>query len=409
MSPVENTVLTGLDVIARDGAPVRNMRVGLLSHQAAVSRDLIRAADILRRIEGCNLARMFGPEHGYWGVMQDMEGASQESDAAASAEVCSLYAVTTSDTLTDLEAAKEKLRPKPEWLADLDALVVDLQDVGSRYYTFVYTMKFCMEVAKKTGTRVIVLDRPNPIGGTHVEGNLLEPEWISFVGHHVLPVRHGMTIGELALLFNAGIGCDLTVIPMVGWQRGMWWDDTGLPWVFPSPNMATLDTATVYPGMCLIEAIETVSEGRGTTKPFEIFGAPELDHFRFAEALNELNLPGVRFRPQLFKPMFQKRNGEICGGAQIHVTDREAFRPYQTGLWIVKVAHDLMGSAFVWRRAPYEYEPAGTRPAINLLTGTAEFKRIIESGGDLKEWLRSWDAPLREFATRREQFLLYRE
>jgi len=400
-------VLTGLDVIARDGSPVRNKRIGLLSHQAAVSRDLLRAADILRRIEGCNLARMFGPEHGYWGVMQDMEGATQESDAAAGAEVHSLYAVTTSHDMTDLEAAKEKLRPKPEWLADLDALVVDLQDVGSRYYTFVYTMKFCMEVAAKTGTEVIVLDRPNPIGGTHVEGNVLEPEWISFVGHHVLPVRHGMTIGELAQLFNAGIGCKLTVIRMEGWHRAMWWDDTGLPWVFPSPNMATLDTATVYPGMCLIEALDNVSEGRGTTKPFEIFGAPGLDHFRFAEALNDLGLPGVLFRPQLFKPMFQKCAGQVCGGAQIHVTDRETFRPYETGLWIVKVLHDQMGDAFQWRRAPYEYEPAANRPAINLLTGTTEFKRIVESGGDLRAWVATWDDALRRFLALREEFLIY--
>lgn len=398
-------VLTGLDVIARDGAPVRNKRVGLLSHQAAVSRDLQRAADILRRIEGCNLARMFGPEHGYWGVMQDMEGASAERDAAAGTEVHSLYAVTTSDHLKDLEAAKKALRPKREWLADLDALVVDLQDVGSRYYTFVYTMKFCMEVAKETGTKVIVLDRPNPIGGVHVEGNVLEPEWISFVGHHQLPVRHGMTIGELAQLFNGGIGCRLTVIRMQGWRRDMWWDDTRLPWVFPSPNMATLDTATVYPGMCLVEAIETVSEGRGTTKPFEIFGAPELDHFAFTEALNALELPGVIFRPQLFKPMFQKRRGEVCGGSQIHVTDREAFRPYETGLWIVKVAHDLMGDAFRWRTAPYEYEPAATRPAINLLTGTARFREIVESGGDLRQWIGSWDGD--SFLRLREEFLLY--
>lgn len=402
-----NEVLTGLDVIARDGSPVRNKRIGLLSHQAAVSRDLKRAADILRAIEGCNLARMFGPEHGYWGVMQDMEGATQENDAAAGAEVHSLYAVTTSHDMTDLEAAKEKLRPRPEWLADLDALVVDLQDVGSRYYTFVYTMKFCMEVAAKTGTEVIVLDRPNPIGGTHVEGNVLEPEWISFVGHHVLPVRHGMTIGELAQLFNAGIGCKLTVLPMQGWRRAMWWDDTGLPWVFPSPNMATLETATVYPGMCLVEALDGVSEGRGTTKPFEIFGAPGLDHFRFAEALNELALPGVLFRPQLFKPMFQKCAGHVCGGAQIHVTDRETFRPYQTGLWIVKVLHDLLGNAFAWRRAPYEYEPAATRPAINLLTGTTEFKRLVENGGDLRAWISTWDEALRQFLAEREEFLIY--
>ncbi|HET7710332.1 MAG TPA: DUF1343 domain-containing protein [Thermoanaerobaculia bacterium] len=400
-------MLTGIDVLSSDPSAIRNKRIGLLSHQASVSRDLRRTADILRRTDECNLARMFGPEHGFWGVMQDMEGAEQERDAAAGVDIHSLYVVTTSSmTKEELETAKEKLHPRPEWFEDLDALVVDLQDVGARYYTFVYTMKFCMEVAKQTDTEVIVLDRPNPIGGMQVEGNLLEPEWISFVGHHVLPVRHGMTIGELARMFNAEIGCRLTVIPMQGWRREMWWDETGLPWIFPSPNMPALETATVYPGMCLIEAT-TLSEGRGTTKPFELFGAPGIDPFQLAEVLSALHLPGVVFRPQYFKPMFQKHGGRTCGGVQLHVTDRDSFQPYVTGLWCVKLARDLAGGQFGWRREPYEYEMAEERPAINLLTGTSRFLDILQQDGDLASWISEWDAPLQEFARMREEFLLY--
>ncbi len=400
-------MLTGIDVIAADPSAVRNKRVGLLSHQASVSRDLRRTADILRRTDTCNLARMFGPEHGFWGVMQDMEGADRERDAAAGLDIHSLYVVTTSSmTKDELHAAKEKLRPRPEWFDDLDALVVDLQDVGARYYTFVYTMKFCMEVAKETDTEVIVLDRPNPINGTHIEGNLLETDWISFVGHHVLPVRHGMTIGELAQMFNARIGCRLTVVPMQGWQREMWWDDTGLPWIFPSPNMPSLEAAVVYPGMCLIEAT-TLSEGRGSTKPFELFGAPGIDPFGLAGALNDLRLPGVVFRPQYFKPMFQKHAGSACGGVQLHVVDREAFAPYVTGLWCVKVARDLLGDRFGWRSEGYEYEVARERPAISLLTGSARFQQIVASGDNLEKWIAEWDGPLQEFAKERQEYLLY--
>jgi uncharacterized protein YbbC (DUF1343 family) len=242
-------------------------------------------------------------------------------------------------------------------LAGLDALFVDLQDVGSRYYTFIWTLYLCMRASEKMGIKVIVADRPNPINGLAVEGSLPDPAYASFVGLHPLPPRHGRTIGELAVQFRdeAFPGCDLTVLPMDGWERGMWFDETALPWVMPSPNMPTLDTAIVYPGMCLLEGTN-LSEGRGTTRPFEIFGAPWIDAREFCHELRRRGLEGASFREIDFEPTFQKHAGMICRGAQIHVTDRDAFLPYLTGIEIIRLAREMYPAKFEWKQPPYEYE-----------------------------------------------------
>jgi uncharacterized protein YbbC (DUF1343 family) len=390
----------GVDVLLRDSSRLKGQRIAILSHHAGLTSDLQRTVDVIP----CDL--IFGPEHGFWGVAQDMEGASDERDAKAGTPIVSLYERHPIDAPPEVIcAAKKKLKPDPALLADIDLLIVDLQDVGARYYTFANTMANCMAVAKGTGTRVLVLDRPNPINGVDVEGNLMEG-FFSFVGQFRLPVRHGMTIGELARfvqLVDPQYRCELDVVPMEGWRREMWWDQTGVTWVAPSPNMPTLTTAIVYPGMCLIEGTE-VSEGRGTTTPFELFGGPDVDALVLADRLNDLNLPGARFRPQYFKPMFQKHAGKRCGGVQLHVIDRDAFEPYRTGLWCTKVLSEFPG--FEWRRAPYEYETVG---AILQLTGTSRFREIVESGSDkdLEEWIESWQAPDREFERMRAGSLLY--
>lgn len=413
----------GIEALSDDPSPVRGKRVAVLSHQAAVDHELRRTIDVIASIAGeDNFVRIFGPEHGFWGVKQDMEGAQSEIDRGTGKEIVSLYGdypklprERTPEGLRtwkcELQQKKKELWPRPEQLADVEVLVVDLQDVGARYYTFANTMAYCMEVAKTTGTKVVVCDRPNPIGGTGVEGNLFEDgdRWFSFVGQFNIPPRHGMTIGELARYYqdvDEKYRCDLQVIPIGGWSRQMWWDETDLPWVPPSPNMPTLATAIVYPGMCLIEAT-AASEGRGTTIPFEIYGAPRVDPFALAKRLNDAGLAGVRFRPQYFQPTFQKHGGTVCGGVQIHVTDRNALQPYRAGLWATKAIHDLwdVGEAKFWRHEAYEYESPEERHALEQLVGTSRFREILENDGDLEAWIASWD--LTEFMKRREAALIY--
>ena len=264
----------------------------------------------------------------------------------------------------------EHREPTAEMLQDLDVLLVDLQDIGARYYTFIWTMYLCMRACEKNGVAMVVLDRPNPINGISVEGPLLDPHYRSFVGLHQIPVRHGKTIGELAQQFRdeAFPKCKLSILPIKNWNREMWFDHTGLPWVMPSPNMPTLDTATVYPGMCLLEGTN-ISEGRGTTRPFEIFGAPFIDPEKLSSELNALNLPGVFFRENYFQPTFHKFAGELCGGVQIHVTDRDEFRPFLTGVEIIKRIRKIYGKEFQWRQPPYEYE--WKRLPIEILIGDA--------------------------------------
>jgi uncharacterized protein YbbC (DUF1343 family) len=416
---MKQRVQLGIECLLEDPAPLRGRRVAVLSHQAAVTHDLRRTVDVVAGLAGReNFIRIFGPEHGFWGVKQDMEGAGGERDAATGVEILSLYVdypkqpqSRTPDGLAcwkqQLAAKKEQLWPKVEDFDGIDVLIVDLQDVGARYYTFANSMAYCMEVAKTSGVKVVVCDRPNPINGRDVEGNLFDDErWFSFVGQFDLAPRHGMTIGELARYYqnvDPKYGCELEVVEMRGWSRDLWWDDTDLPWVPPSPNIPTVGTATVYPGMCLVEATGA-SEGRGTTIPFEIFGAPHVDPFALAERLNGAGIPGIRFRPQFFQPTFQKHAGAVCGGVQLHVTDRDALPSYRAGLHCMQAIYELW-PGFVWRGDAYEYEPTDEKHALEQLIGSTHFRELLENGGDLEAWIHSWDN--REFLRRREEVLLY--
>jgi uncharacterized protein YbbC (DUF1343 family) len=291
-------------------------------------------------------------------------------------------------------------------LQDIDVLVFDMQDVGCRIYTFAYTMANCMTAARKFDKKVIVCDRPNPINGRQVAGNVLQPEQASFVGLFAIPTRHGMTLGELARMFNEHfeIGCDLEIVKMKGWERQHWFDETDAPWVMPSPNIPTLDSATVFPGTVHFEGTQ-LSEGRGTTRPFELIGAPYINPEEYAHTLNEMNLPGVYFRSCIFRPTFQKHAGTSCGGVQIHVLDRNEFEPVTTGVAMVKVAYELYGSDFRWKEPPYEY--VYDRNPFDVIAGTSSIREAFEQGSTLGEIQKTWVAPFNEFIKVRERYLLY--
>jgi uncharacterized protein YbbC (DUF1343 family) len=291
-------------------------------------------------------------------------------------------------------------------LAGLDALVIDLQDVGTRIYTYIYTMANCLRAARREGLPVIVCDRPNPIGGALVEGPMLEDDFRSFVGQYPVPMRHGLTIAELARLFNEhfGIGAKLEVVTMKGWSREQYWDETGLPWVLPSPNIPTVESAVVYPGTVMLEGTN-VSEGRGTNRPFDLIGAPWAVPESISRHLNALDLPGVRFRPALFEPTFHKHMNTACGGFQIHVLDRAAFRPVLTGVAVIDAFRRAGPDAFQWREPPYEYEY--TKPPIDILYGSAELRDGLANGTPPADLARSWDTGVAQFLSLREKFLLY--
>ena len=291
-------------------------------------------------------------------------------------------------------------------LADVDTLVIDLQDVGTRIYTFIYTMALAMQAAREAGKRVVVLDRPNPINGVQIDGNLLEPGHESFVGMYPLPTRHGMTIGELARLFNEefGIGCDLAVVPMEGWRRALWHDDSGAPWVFPSPNIPTLDSATVFPGAVHVEGT-TISEGRGTTRPFELIGAPHIDPHGLAAALAREELPGVIFRPCFFEPTFQKHAGAVCGGVQLHVTDRDRFPAALAGIAVLRAMIVQDPSTPIWKEPPYEY--VHDRFPFDVIAGTQTLREQLTEQIPLADIAASWAPGLDSFAAQRRPFLLY--
>ncbi len=338
-------------------AELRGAHVGALLHPASVSSTLVHSSRILEQHNGklFRLSAFFGPQHGFLGQTQDnMIEWQGYVHPRLGIPVYSLYG--------------EHREPVPAMLDGLDVLVVDLQDIGARYYTFIWTLYLVMKACAAAGVRVVVLDRPNPINGVTTEGPMLDCDYRSFVGLHPLPVRHARTIGELAQQFRdeAFPDCELTVLPMNGWRREMWFDETGLPWVMPSPNMPTIDTAAVYPGMCLLEGTN-LSEGRGTTRPFEIFGASFIDAEELARTLNAAQLPGVYFRENYFQPTFHKFAGELCGGAQIHVTDRATFRPFETALTIIRQIRDRYPNYFQWKQPPYEYEY--NRLPIEVLLG----------------------------------------
>ena len=371
-------------------------RVGVVCNPASVDGELRHVADLFARNQKAELVALFGPQHGFRSDVQDnMIETGHGEDCVRRVPVYSLYSETR--------------EPTAEMLQGVDVLVIDLQDVGSRIYTFIYTMANCLVACRKHGVKAIVCDRPNPIGGAGdntVEGPMLVPGYESFVGQYPIPMRHGMTIGELARLFNAefGIGAELSVAVMDGWRREMYFDATGLPWVMPSPNMPTLDTAIVYPGTVLFEGAN-VSEGRGTTRPFEIVGAPWPVAERFAEQMNALRLGGVLFRPAVFEPTFQKHAKSACAGVQMHVLDRGAFRPVEAGVALIKAFRDAGPNQFAWRQPPYEYER--TKMPIDILAGSSELREQIESGMNARDIARSWTAPVNAFMRTRERYLLY--
>lgn len=377
-----------LDSRALDGR-----RVGIVCNPASVDGELRHVADRVAAHPRAHLSAIFGPQHGFRSDVQDnMIETPHGRDEIRRVPVHSLY----SDTR----------EPTPEMLDGLDVLLIDLQDVGVRIYTYIYTMANCLKAARRQGLKVIVCDRPNPIGGEDVEGPVLVRGHESFVGMYPIPMRHGMTIGEIARLFNEhfGIGADLEVVAMEGWRREMYFDATGLTWIMSSPNIPTFDTTLVYPGTVLFEGTK-ISEGRGTTRPFELVGAPWIVGERFAEAMNRRHLPGVFFRPVAFEPTFHKHARESCGGCQIHVRDRRVFRPVMSAIALLETFRASDPDRLLWRDPPYEYEHE--RLPIDVLAGSPVLREQIESGMAAEEIARSWESTVEEFDRVRRTFLLY--
>jgi uncharacterized protein YbbC (DUF1343 family) len=369
------------------------LRVGVLANPASVDRGFQHLADLLGHSNRHKVTAIFGPQHGYSSDLQDnMIETPHARDRRRNVPIFSLYSETRA--------------PTREMLELIDVLVVDLQDVGARIYTFIYTLANCLRAAARHGMPVIVCDRPNPIGGVKVEGPTLEPSYESFVGQFRMPMRHGLTIAELARFFNEHhkIGAELEIIPMQGWSREMYWDVTGVPWVMPSPNMPTLDTAIVYPGTVLFEGTK-LSEGRGTTRPFELIGAPWLHGDEFAARMNKAGLGGVYFRKATFEPTFQKHARVTCGGCQIHVTSREEFAPVAAGVSLLRECYGSAPDKFAWRDPPYEYERE--KMPIDILAGSPLLREQIETQAPLTEIVASWQPGEAEFAELRRTFLLY--
>jgi uncharacterized protein YbbC (DUF1343 family) len=385
-------VTLGSDRLLGD-ASLSGTRVGVVCNPASIDARFQQVADRFAERRDVTLAALFGPQHGFRSdVQENMIESGHARDDSRRIPIHSLYSETR--------------EPTAEMLRGLDALVIDLQDVGTRIYTYIYTMANCLRAARRHGLKVIVCDRPNPIGGVAVEGPMLMRGFESFVGQYPIPMRHAMTIGELARLFNDefGIGADLQVVAMEGWRRDMYFEETGLPWVMPSPNMPTLDTAVVYPGTVLFEGTN-VSEGRGTTRPFELVGAPWVSPERFTDGLNRLALPGVRFRPAIFEPTFHKHAKSCCGGCQIHVTNRETFPAVAAGVALLAAFRGADPARFCWRDPPYEYE--AEKLPIDILAGSSELREQIDRGMPVAEIADSWKPGVKEFEQTRQRYLLY--
>ena len=390
-------VVTGLEKLSRANfSQLKGKQIGLLCNQASITAYFSHVIDLFfeaHKQAKLELNAIFGPQHGLWGHTQDnMIEWQGYHDEKTGVPIVSLYG--------------EHRKPTPEMLTGLNALVIDLQDVGSRYYTFIWTMALCMEACQDAGIAIIVLDRPNPIGGTQVEGSLLDEKYRSFVGWHSLPVRHGLTIGEIAQYFKNQFypNLSLQVISMDGWKREMYFDNTRLPWGIPSPNMPVPETALVYPGMCLLEATN-ISEGRGTTRPFEIFGAPWIDGWKFSQHLHSLKLPGVHFRPLQFQPTFNKYQGEICEGCFIHVTDRNSHKPFLTGIAVILETFRLYSDKFEWKQPPYEYE--FEKMPFDILVGNNWIRDMINNLSTLKEVEAGWEKEISSFIKKRSEYFLY--
>lgn len=392
----DSAVRTGLDLIDKKWPEkLKGSRVGLLVHPASVNKNLEHAVPLFIKSNKFKLKALFGPQHGIRGETQDnMIEWEGFRDTKTGLPVFSLYG--------------HSRKPEPHMLQDIDVLAIDMQDIGSRYYTFIWTMELCMQACTELNKSVIILDRPNPINGHLTEGPVLDMAFASFVGQRPLTVRHGMTIGEIGNYLRNEFypSLDFHVIPIQGWNRKNWFDETGLPLVMPSPNMPTSDSAIVYPGMCLLEGTN-LSEGRGTTKPFEIFGAPFIEPDRLVRHLKEYKLPGLIFRPMYFQPTFQKHTSKLCGGAQIHVTNSERFRPFKTGVTVIKSIHDLYPDHFSWNQPPYEYETE--KMPIDILAGTDRLRKDIEKGEKLDKMEEWWQEECIQFNKQyRKNYLLYK-
>lgn len=383
------SVKTGLDRVDAYRDVFKGRRIGIIANHTTYDRNGRFVVDVFKGTAGVKIAALFSPEHGLWGKEQAGDGIDSQVDPVSGLQVRSLYGKTR--------------KPTPEMLEDIDVLIFDIQDIGARFYTYISTMSLAMEAAAENGKRFVVLDRPNPIGGARVEGNILNPAQASFVGLHPIPVRHGMTVGELAKMFNgqgwlAGrVRAELIVIPMEGWRRRMWYDQTGLRFIKPSPNMPDLQTAAIYPGLCLLEGTN-LSEGRGTDKPFRQFGAPWIDSRRLAERLNTLNLPGMRFEPTRFTPTSSKYQGQTCQGVQIVITDRDTLEPYYTGVRIVDEIFHRYPDDFQWRAGHFD-----------RLCGTSDVRNAIINGSSLDELRSKWQAELTSFKKIRDKYLIYRD
>ena len=388
-------VLSGLEcLIAEGAAQLEGKRVGLATHPAAVTADLTDSVTALLRC-GVTLTALFGPEHGFFGAVADGQQVQDAVYRNTQLPIYSLYGTTP--------------EPTADMVANVDVLLFDMQDVGVRFYTFISTLFYVLKGAAKADVPVVVLDRPNPITGSVCEGPVLTPGFESFVGVLPIPLRYGLTIGELAYYMNhtQGLNADLTVVPMAGWQRDLWFDETGLPWVPTSPAIPHVSTAVVYPGTCFLEGTN-VSEGRGTALPFEVCGAPWIDGAVLAAQLNALGLPGVRFRPTQFVPaasisMAAKFSGDVCGGVQIHVINRTTFRPVTVGLHLLATLKALYPAEFAW--LPQSWE--GAHPHIDLLTGTDRVRRAIDAGADVIELVKGWADGVADFGQMSRQYWLY--
>ncbi|RAS75921.1 hypothetical protein A4U60_20145 [Priestia endophytica] len=383
--PRQKKVELGVETLFREHKNLlKGKRVGLITNPTGVDSELRSSVDLFAEDPDIELTALYGPEHGVRGDAQAGDKVDYYIDEKTGLPVYSLYGDTR--------------KPTPEMLKNVDILVFDIQDVGARFYTYIYTMAYAMEAAKEQGIPFVVLDRPNPLGGEVVEGPVLEEKYSSFVGKYPIPLRHGMTVGELAQLFNEefGIGADLTVVKMKKWKRSFDYDETNLPFVMPSPNMPTLETAFVYPGTGLIEGTN-VSEGRGTTKPFELLGAPFINGTELSEKLNNLHLDGVKFRAASFTPSFSKHSGQLSHGVQVYVTDREKYQSVETGLHIVKTIHDLYGEEF-------SFNKSGN---FDLLIGNSWVREELEKGTDVEDIIAKWQKDTKAFKKIRKQYLLY--
>ena len=371
---------------------IRGCKVGLCTNIASCSTSLEPTLEIFSNQKGFKLSAVFAPEHGFFGALQDQVRATTFYDKERGVSIYSLYS--------------KNLVPDQTILKKIDVLVVDLQDIGTRYYTFVWSALLLIEQVANMGKKIFILDRPNPLNGETVQGPVLEPEFISFVGLYPIPVRHGLTIGELCAFVNdeLHLGADIKVIKVKGWTRDLCFDDTGLCWTMPTPNMPSFSTALVYPGMCLLEGTN-ISEGRGTTRPFEVFGAPWIDPYTLVKTLNKKKIKGVQFRPTFFIPTFNKYKERLCGGGQMYVTNETRFDPFSSGLEIIQTIRQLYPKKFRWRKPPYEHEKE--RLPFDILVGNAWIRQYLEKGQTVASIKQKWQMDLYRFKRIRRKYLLY--